>query len=85
MKKALRGLRGVAAAAGVAVLVQGLGTLALGPAGGAGNGEVAPTTRGHVRTAVEMRCLVECAAWFALNGSKMQKADAIAEPLDNAG
>lgn len=50
MKKALRGLRGVAAAAGVAVLVQGLGTLALGPAADAGNGDVTATTRVHVRT-----------------------------------
>lgn len=50
MKRALKGLRGVAAAASVAVLVQGLGTLALSPSADAGNGEVTATTRVHVRT-----------------------------------
>lgn len=50
MKKSLRGLRGVAAAAGVAVLVQGLGSLALAPAADAGTGQVTATTRVHVRT-----------------------------------
>lgn len=50
MKRALRGLRGVAAAAGVAVLVQGVGTITLGPAADAGNGDVTATTRVHVRT-----------------------------------
>lgn len=50
MNKALRGVRCVAAAAGIAVLVQGLGGLALGPSADAGNGTVTATTRVHVRT-----------------------------------
>lgn len=50
MRKALKGLRGVAAAAGVAVLVQGLGTLALGPSADAVNGNVTTTTRVNIRT-----------------------------------
>lgn len=50
MNRALKGVRGVAAAAGIAVLVQGLGSLALGPAADAGNGTVTATTRVHVRT-----------------------------------
>lgn len=50
MRRALKGLRGVAAAAGVAVLVQGLGTLALGPSADAVDGNVTATTRVNVRT-----------------------------------
>lgn len=50
MRKALKGLRGVAAAAGVAVLVQGLGTLTLGPSADAVNGNVTTTTRVNIRT-----------------------------------
>ncbi|MFZ2427742.1 MAG: SH3 domain-containing protein [Propioniciclava sp.] len=50
MRNAVKGIRGVAAAAGLAVLVQGLGTLAAGPLADAGNSNVSATTRVHVRT-----------------------------------
>ena len=49
MNKALKGLRGLAAATGVAVLLQGLGTLALTPGANAVDGMVTATTRVHVR------------------------------------
>ncbi|MCG6567314.1 SH3 domain-containing protein [Tessaracoccus sp. ZS01] len=49
MNKALKSLRLSAAAVGIAVLAQGLGGLALGPAATA-NGEVTAKTRVHVRT-----------------------------------
>lgn len=50
MKRALPGLRGLAAAAGVAVLIQGLGTLAFSPEADAVNGTVTTTTRVNVRS-----------------------------------
>ncbi len=50
MNKALRGLRGFAAATSLAILVQGLGTIALTPGADALDGQVTTTTRVHVRT-----------------------------------
>ncbi|MFT3887659.1 MAG: SH3 domain-containing protein [Arachnia sp.] len=50
MRNAVKGIRGVATAAGLAVLVQGLGTLAVGPFADAGTSNVTATTRVHVRT-----------------------------------
>ena len=50
MRKALKGIRGIAAAAGVAVLVQGLGGLTLGPSADAVDGDVTTTARVNVRT-----------------------------------
>lgn len=49
MRKTLKGLRAAAAAVGIAVLAQGLGGIALGPAADANNGEVSARTRVHVR------------------------------------
>ena len=45
MNKALRGLRGFAAATSLAILVQGLGTIALTPGADALDGQVTTTTR----------------------------------------
>lgn len=50
MKKALKAVRGAAAAAGIAVLVQGVGALTLGPLADATDGNVTATTAVHVRT-----------------------------------
>lgn len=49
-KRSVKGIRATAVAAGLAVLVQGLGTLAIGPMADAGTSEVTATTRVHVRT-----------------------------------
>lgn len=51
MRTAFRGLRGIGAAAGIAVLVQGLGTLAIGPAADAEIANVTATTSVNIRTA----------------------------------
>jgi len=51
VRTALKGLRGLASAAGIAVLVQGLGTLALGPLADAQLGDVTATTAVNIRTA----------------------------------
>lgn len=51
MRTALKGLRGLASAAGIAILVQGLGTLALGPLADAQFGNVTATTAVNIRTA----------------------------------
>ena len=51
MRTALKGLRGIAAASGIAILVQGLGTLALGPAADAEIANVTATTSVNIRTA----------------------------------
>lgn len=50
MKTALKSLRGLGIAMVMAILLQGLGTIALGPLAGALDGEVSATTRVHVRT-----------------------------------
>ena len=50
MRNVVKGIRGVAAAAGLAILVQGLGTLAAGPPADAASSTVTVTTRVHVRT-----------------------------------
>ncbi len=50
MRNAVKGIRGAAAAAGLAILVQGLGTLAAGPLADAGTSNVTATTRVHVRS-----------------------------------
>ncbi|MBB1515018.1 SH3 domain-containing protein [Tessaracoccus sp. MC1679] len=51
MRTAFKGLRGIGAAAGIAVLVQGLGTLAIGPAADAEIANVTATTNVNIRTA----------------------------------
>ena len=51
MRTAIKGLRGVAVAAIVAVLVQGLGTLTLGPAADAEIANVTATTAVNIRSA----------------------------------
>lgn len=50
MKSALRNVRGLAIALVMAVLIQGLGSIALGPVADATDSEVTATTRVHVRT-----------------------------------
>ncbi|MHA6512511.1 SH3 domain-containing protein [Tessaracoccus sp. Z1128] len=50
MKTAFKGLRGIAAAAGIAILVQGLGTIALGPAADADIASVTATANVNIRT-----------------------------------
>ena len=51
MRTAFKSLRGIGAAAGIAVLVQGLGTLALGPAADAEIANVTATTNVNIRSA----------------------------------
>ncbi|AQP43822.1 SH3 domain-containing protein [Tessaracoccus flavus] len=50
MKTALRSLRGLAVATAAAILIQGLGSIALGPAADARDGDVTATARVHVRS-----------------------------------
>lgn len=50
MRKALKATRGVAAAASMAVLVQGIGMLAIGPMADATDGAVVATANVHIRT-----------------------------------
>ncbi|MBK7822798.1 MAG: SH3 domain-containing protein [Tessaracoccus sp.] len=50
MRNAVKGIRGAAAAMGLAILVQGLGTLAAGPLADAGTSPVTATARVHVRS-----------------------------------
>jgi len=50
VRRALKGIRATAVATGLAVLVQGLGTVATGPSADAGTSEVTAITRVHVRS-----------------------------------